>query len=168
MPISASTTTPSGVLFTPISPSFSKGSSPSTADDARAAGAVALRFHPDLHRDALVHLLHVGDHPYPASQRLQAVQGLHGQRQRLRVEAAEPLVDKQRLDGELAGGHGGEPQGQRQGDQEGLAAGEGVHRAPLVGHVLDRKSTRLNSSHVRISYAVFCLKKKKKKLRLPK
>src|SRR5690554_3706590 len=28
----------------------------------------------------------------------------------------------------------------------------------------DRKSTRLNSSHVRISYAVFCLKKKKKKL----
>src|SRR3989442_10729953 len=29
----------------------------------------------------------------------------------------------------------------------------------------DRKSTRLNSSHVRISYAVFCLKKKKKKVK---
>src|SRR5258707_11695537 len=29
--------------------------------------------------------------------------------------------------------------------------------------VLDRKSTRLNSSHANISYAVFCLKKKKKK-----
>src|SRR5690625_7056159 len=29
-------------------------------------------------------------------------------------------------------------------------------------HELDRKSTRLNSSHVAISYAVFCLKKKKK------
>src|SRR5690554_7587376 len=28
--------------------------------------------------------------------------------------------------------------------------------------IKDRKSTRLNSSHVRISYAVFCLKKKKK------
>src|SRR5690349_23655038 len=28
----------------------------------------------------------------------------------------------------------------------------------------DRKSTRLNSSHVEISYAVFCLKKKKKKV----
>src|SRR5437773_8369703 len=28
----------------------------------------------------------------------------------------------------------------------------------------DRKSTRLNSSHITISYAVFCLKKKKKKL----
>src|SRR3712207_7771324 len=29
---------------------------------------------------------------------------------------------------------------------------------------LDRKSTRLNSSHANISYAVFCLKKKKKKM----
>src|SRR3989442_11097463 len=35
-----------------------------------------------------------------------------------------------------------------------------VERKDLGG---DRKSTRLNSSHVRISYAVFCLKKKKKK-----
>src|SRR3989442_8590788 len=33
----------------------------------------------------------------------------------------------------------------------------------IVTH-LDRKSTRLNSSHVRISYAVFCLKKKIKAL----
>src|SRR5690554_55924 len=32
--------------------------------------------------------------------------------------------------------------------------------APSYGYILDRKSTRLNSSHVRISYAVFCLKKK--------
>src|SRR2546430_9118691 len=32
----------------------------------------------------------------------------------------------------------------------------------------DRKSTRLNSSHSQISYAVFCLKKKKKKKRLQK
>src|SRR5690349_22535895 len=31
------------------------------------------------------------------------------------------------------------------------------------GRLEDRKSTRLNSSHVEISYAVFCLKKKKKK-----
>src|SRR3712207_9008094 len=35
-------------------------------------------------------------------------------------------------------------------------------RAPLT----DRKSTRLNSSHANISYAVFCLKKKKKKYSL--
>src|SRR5690349_23786895 len=33
---------------------------------------------------------------------------------------------------------------------------------PLPDVALDRKSTRLNSSHVEISYAVFCLKKKKK------
>src|SRR5690554_7222139 len=31
----------------------------------------------------------------------------------------------------------------------------------VVQGIVDRKSTRLNSSHVRISYAVFCLKKKK-------
>src|SRR2546430_6991803 len=44
-----------------------------------------------------------------------------------------------------------------------------VHRAQLRSRcssisVVDRKSTRLNSSHSQISYAVFCLKKKKKKL----
>src|SRR3989442_11565099 len=43
-----------------------------------------------------------------------------------------------------------------------------VARAPGRGaaaaaRLPDRKSTRLNSSHVRISYAVFCLKKKKKR-----
>src|SRR5690625_1953417 len=31
-----------------------------------------------------------------------------------------------------------------------------------IARIIDRKSTRLNSSHVAISYAVFCLKKKKK------
>src|SRR5688572_31515921 len=55
--------------------------------------------------------------------------------------------------------------------------GRGVHGraghvhptgSPLESHEnevdgLDRKSTRLNSSHSQISYAVFCLKKKKKK-----
>src|SRR5690349_22815850 len=35
---------------------------------------------------------------------------------------------------------------------------------PAQDLLQDRKSTRLNSSHVEISYAVFCLKKKKKKL----
>src|SRR2546427_9236619 len=33
----------------------------------------------------------------------------------------------------------------------------------VTGHSKDRKSTRLNSSHSQISYAVFCLKKKKTK-----
>src|SRR3712207_7629818 len=54
------------------------------------------------------------------------------------------------------------------------ALGEGWHGAPrsvrvssthppdaMAGRRLDRKSTRLNSSHANISYAVFCLKKKK-------
>src|SRR3712207_8672475 len=47
-------------------------------------------------------------------------------------------------------------------------AGDGGRGAPdrvrdgLAGADEDRKSTRLNSSHANISYAVFCLKKKKK------
>src|SRR2546430_6450605 len=36
------------------------------------------------------------------------------------------------------------------------------YQEPASQKVLDRKSTRLNSSHSQISYAVFCLKKKKK------
>src|SRR5205807_10375901 len=50
----------------------------------------------------------------------------------------------------LAGDLGPEPDGHR---------GDGARPAPPVP-VLDRKSTRLNSSHLVISYAVFCLKKK--------
>src|SRR5689334_24277334 len=37
-----------------------------------------------------------------------------------------------------------------------------THGHPCGSAVKDRKSTRLNSSHSSISYAVFCLKKKKK------
>src|SRR2546426_6678273 len=42
---------------------------------------------------------------------------------------------------------------------------ESFHRDPrvVIEDLVDRKSTRLNSSHLVISYAVFCLKKKKKK-----
>src|SRR5690606_40675540 len=36
-----------------------------------------------------------------------------------------------------------------------------IHQEQIIGVDQDRKSTRLNSSHVKISYAVFCLKKKK-------
>src|SRR3989442_1822758 len=43
------------------------------------------------------------------------------------------------------------------------AASAHMQRALDLDRLQDRKSTRLNSSHVRISYAVFCLKKKKKK-----
>src|SRR3712207_6876562 len=38
---------------------------------------------------------------------------------------------------------------------------DAVDRADLDATLVDRKSTRLNSSHANISYAVFCLKKKK-------
>src|SRR6266851_1492039 len=49
--------------------------------------------------------------------------------------------------------------GARQGHRRGLAAA-GRLRVPGHGGRGDRKSTRLNSSHITISYAVFCLKKK--------
>src|SRR5690606_40083268 len=65
---------------------------------------------------------------------------------------------------------------ERGGNVEGTVAGEKVYidgvtvigytghpgRVPVHASQLDRKSTRLNSSHVKISYAVFCLKKKKR------
>src|SRR5688572_32387042 len=61
-----------------------------------------------------------------------------------------------------------DPRRRRQGSA-GRPAGRAV-REGAAGHARllgeaggDRKSTRLNSSHSQISYAVFCLKKKKKK-----
>src|SRR5690606_40864833 len=72
----------------------------------------------------------------------------------------------------------GQTRGYEVGFQEGLAKGQAVGQAEFAAAMaplgalqqaleelrrreLDRKSTRLNSSHVKISYAVFCLKKKK-------
>src|SRR2546426_8235342 len=55
-------------------------------------------------------------------------------------------------------------------DATGNGSGTSKLRLAVVGSeragdsTLDRKSTRLNSSHLVISYAVFCLKKKKKKI----
>src|SRR3712207_7728545 len=54
---------------------------------------------------------------------------------------------------------------------EALTVGPGLDEATQMGPLIDdelrervdRKSTRLNSSHANISYAVFCLKKKKEK-----
>src|SRR3989440_1331651 len=45
--------------------------------------------------------------------------------------------------------------------RQGLATGR---LKPVLSEWTDRKSTRLNSSHDQISYAVFCLKKKKKQI----
>src|SRR5437773_5456122 len=57
---------------------------------------------------------------------------------------------------ELPDRHGGEYLGDGR-DVERSDRREGIHRRGDR----DRKSTRLNSSHITISYAVFCLKKKK-------
>src|SRR5437870_9872181 len=53
---------------------------------------------------------------------------------------------------------------------EGCLAGQPLRMATAIAitdsAIIDRKSTRLNSSHVAISYAVFCLKKKKEAVRI--
>src|SRR5436189_2157162 len=59
--------------------------------------------------------------------------------------------------------HVGRVDRHRRGEGPGVGLGLGDPRARLNVGVEDRKSTRLNSSHRCISYAVFCLKKKKKK-----
>src|SRR5690242_21201694 len=53
----------------------------------------------------------------------------------------------------------------RRQDDEGVGDRDGrpIARRDRSDRRRDRKSTRLNSSHMSISYAVFCLKKKKKK-----
>jgi len=50
--------------------------------------------------------------------------------------------------------------GERYGARPDLVASAHSLRVLLVTLIIDRKSTRLNSSHITISYAVFCLKKK--------
>src|SRR2546428_9524808 len=50
-------------------------------------------------------------------------------------------------------------QGRLEGKREDVVAAT-AHLLGLTGRCADRKSTRLNSSHDQISYAVFCLKKK--------
>src|SRR5690606_41296688 len=59
-------------------------------------------------------------------------------------------------------GHGDRGRGVRgvRPPRQPFRAGAAARPPPAGGE--DRKSTRLNSSHVKISYAVFCLKKKKK------
>src|SRR3712207_7923542 len=71
------------------------------------------------------------------------------------------LVDRRHRDsgGHTAGSDGVDADAVRS-VHEGRASGESDH-AVLRDGVGDRKSTRLNSSHANISYAVFCLKKKK-------
>src|SRR3712207_8967435 len=73
---------------------------------------------------------------------VQAVEGLAGSRHRLRARV-QP-------EGEL-GVHGG--------FERGSCHCMWVSQGIFTARIADRKSTRLNSSHANISYAVFCLKK---------
>src|SRR2546427_10539222 len=83
--------------------------------------------------------------------RHRAVRGVHGACERR--AGALVLLSRFRGGGETRP----DPRRPRAGRQASPGAA-GLDRAPG-----DRKSTRLNSSHSQISYAVFCLKKKKKK-----
>src|SRR3712207_4565995 len=62
--------------------------------------------------------------------------------------------------GDLAGGRADVDGAHLHAPGSGVVDGLGTRLGPAG--VRDRKSTRLNSSHANISYAVFCLKKKKK------
>src|SRR3712207_7201152 len=75
------------------------------------------------------------------------------------------VVPDQRGELRRPGGHPeGDPAhhqpGLRAAQRRGLQPGRLLRRGHRPARVQDRKSTRLNSSHANISYAVFCLKKK--------
>src|SRR5256885_9818824 len=73
------------------------------------------------------------------------------------IEAAQQAVAREGFQGK---GHGGAArQGERAGEHVERHWRAGMLDEPGAGR-LDRKSTRLNSSHLVISYAGFCLKKK--------
>src|SRR5690554_156211 len=74
----------------------------SKRDKPGTTAAVTQRLYLNLHLDAFVHLLNVGNHPDTPPQCLQTVQCFHGQRQRVGVEAAETLIDEERFDDQLA------------------------------------------------------------------
>src|SRR5215813_10307714 len=107
--------------------------------------------------------------------RARAVQVIQAHQDRSRcgssLEVRSHLGDRprrrvQRITSGIIGGDPGEwlTQGRAQFEERDRLA-QLVRRGRGQGEPLlrgDRKSTRLNSSHVRISYAVFCLKKKKK------
>src|SRR3712207_8200873 len=85
--------------------------------------------------------------PYTTLFRSDVTQGAGGDRAGRLVPLPLHLVET---------GHGLDHRG-----EGGPVAGRGVDQVPEAGH-RDRKSTRLNSSHANISYAAFCLEKKKR------
>src|SRR5207249_8990862 len=87
----------------------------------------------------------VGERSEPEEQRDQVQ--IHGENCRDEKQYPDPAKHNQRFSGHT----------------ERPASPNQVPRNTTAEKIADRKSTRLNSSHVSISYAVFCLKKKKKK-----
>src|SRR3712207_8269182 len=77
-------------------------------------------------------------------------------------DLAVPAQQGRRREGQACARQGRQPGGE-DGQRHPLPARE----ARLLGLALDRKSTRLNSSHANISYAVFCLKKNISSFALP-
>src|SRR3989442_11736449 len=75
-------------------------------------------------------------------------------------ERADPELQRRAEEGAIRARAGRSPEGP--GHRPQFDRRVALHRDDLRK---DRKSTRLNSSHVRISYAVFCLKKKKKNIK---
>src|SRR3712207_7268300 len=71
-----------------------------------------------------------------------------------------PLEDLRRGAGGVGAGRGRQVQREQAPGVDGRGRALHAQRADAL-RLLDRKSTRLNSSHANISYAVFCLKKKK-------
>src|SRR5207249_9286473 len=79
----------------------------------------------------------------------------------LYLDALGRAGSKAEIDGWLGLLHGSGQQAVAGGIEKSFEARDRLLRS-WYEHYLDRKSTRLNSSHVSISYAVFCLKKKTK------
>src|SRR5215469_6857634 len=103
--------------------------------------------------------LHVGELPPGGRQAPAAVPGAGGPQPAAPGRRGGARRGHHR--GPAAGAAGTGPGADRgQGSGPGPAVVPGYRRLPVRP---DRKSTRLNSSHVEISYAVFCLKKKKRK-----
>src|SRR5690606_40812793 len=99
--------------------------------------------------------LHRDRHPFPTRRSSDlaapAHPGVADRSRRWQTHPPDPLDERGGVLVSLFGGTFG----------RGWFRGHGVELVSgMDGHIQDRKSTRLNSSHVKSSYAVFCLKKK--------